>query len=64
MFEFVYDRGKVFATLPRISYEDGYCSFEGEFFARPLFSIHSSEDVDTELVRPLLQLYRQPAAAT
>jgi hypothetical protein len=64
MFEFVYDRGKVFATLPRISYEDGYCSFEGEFFARPLFSIHSSEDVDTELVRSLLQLYRQLIAAT
>ena len=58
MWEFAYNMRKVFAALPVISYQDGYCSFEGEFIELPLFSIGSSEAVSTKLIEPMLELYR------
>ena len=56
---FAYRRRKVFGKLPQISYDDAACSFEGEVFQRPLYSITSAEDVQDLLVRPMVELYRQ-----
>lgn len=59
MVAFAYHTRKVFAKLPRFSYEDAKRSFQGEFFGQPLYSINSAEDVETLLVRPMVELYRQ-----
>jgi hypothetical protein len=59
MFEFVYNRDKVFASAPFLDYEDNYLSMKGKLFALPLFSVESSEDVVEKIVEPMLQVYRE-----
>jgi hypothetical protein len=61
--KFAYRRRQVLDTIPRISYEDATCSFEGELFEEPLYSINSAEDVQTLLVRPMVDLYRQQTSS-
>ena len=59
MWEFAYNPHKIFAKLPNVSYEDGYCSFKGKFVQHKLLSINSSEDVKKKVVDRMLRLFRQ-----
>lgn len=58
MFEFVYNREKLFATAPHVNYEDSYMSLKGELFSLPLFSMKSSDDVMQKIVVPMLKGFR------
>jgi len=58
MWEFAYNSHKIFAQLPNVSYEDGYCSFKGRFVQHKLLSLNSSEDVKRKVVDRMLRLYR------
>jgi hypothetical protein len=57
--KFAYYPQKIFGSLPKVSYTDADCSFEGTFFDEPLFSINNSEDVMKKLVQRMLRLYRE-----
>ena len=59
MWEFSYNSVKIFASLPRISYEDSYAAFEGRFVEKPLFSVSDSEALVAEVIDPMLKIYRQ-----
>jgi hypothetical protein len=59
MFEFAYNPDEVFAKLPKIDYEDRYCSFAGQAHTVPLLSISFAQDVKDKLVNPMLKLYRK-----
>ena len=59
MFEFAYNPDEVFAKLPKIDYEDRYCSFAGYAHTVPLLSVRSAQDVRDKLVDPMLKLYRK-----
>lgn len=59
MHRFAYRTRQVFDTIPNISYDDAACSFEGEVFEQPLYSINSAEDVERLLVRPMVEFYSQ-----
>ena len=58
MYEFAYNAGKIFSSLPDVTFEDGVCSFSGHFLEVPLFSIRGSEDIVDKLIEPALELYR------
>lgn len=58
MFEFVYNREKLFATAPHVNYEDSYMSLKGKLFSLPLFSMKSSDDVIQKIVVPMLKGFR------
>jgi hypothetical protein len=57
MFEFVNNREKIFAA-DTLNYSDSYTSMRGKLFDLPLFSIDSSEDVETKIVEPMLKRFR------
>lgn len=59
MWEFAYNRKKIFSTLPNVAYEDVNLSFKGRFQEKALFSINNSDDVLNKLVKPMLKLYRE-----
>jgi hypothetical protein len=58
MGEFAYFGSKIFSTIPNVSFEDSYCSFQGTFIKKLLYSINSSDDLMKNLVEPVLDLYR------
>jgi len=58
MWEFAYNRHKIFANLPKINYEDSYMECQGEFVVKNLFDINDSESVVKKLVEPMLKIYR------
>lgn len=58
MFEFTYNREKLFATAPEIVYEDSYVSLKAKTFSLPLFSINSAEDVSQKIVERMVALFR------
>jgi hypothetical protein len=58
MWEFAYEREKIFSTLPEIHWEDSYLAFKGKFFVSPLFSINDGESVVEKIVNPMLEIYR------
>lgn len=53
-----YQAQKVFHDVSRVEYEDRYAKFKGKFLYKELFEINSSEDVQKQIVRPAIQLYR------
>jgi len=59
MFEFIYSRDKVFASVPELKYEDSYLSMKGKLFSLPLFSVQTSEDIVQKIVEPMLTIYRE-----
>lgn len=64
MWIFAYKGRRVFETLPQLSYDDSYCSLEGQLSERPLYSIKSADHVQNLLVGPMVELYReQPPSA-
>lgn len=64
MWTFAYHTSKVFDALPAISYEQASCSYKGQVYEEPLYSINSAEDVEKLLVRPIVELYRQQPPST
>jgi hypothetical protein len=58
MWEFAYNREKIFGKLPNVDFEDGSCIFKGEFIERELYSINNSDDIKKQLVDPALSLFR------
>jgi hypothetical protein len=58
MWEFPGSWETIFNTPPNISYDDGYCSFSGEFKKLKLYSLKTNEDVRKKLVEPMVKLYR------
>lgn len=56
--EFAGNGEKIFKSIPDISYEDSYCSFNGRAKCHDLFDISSGEDVIDKIVAPVLELYR------
>jgi hypothetical protein len=61
MWEFAYNRKKIYATIPKVEYEDINLSFTGRFLEKALFSINNSDDVLNKLVTPMLKLFREGA---
>jgi hypothetical protein len=59
MYEFAYNPDQVFDKLPKIEYEDSYCTLIGHANTTPLLSITSAQDVKDKLVDPMLKLYRK-----
>lgn len=58
MWEFTYNREKIFSNELKLSYEDSYFTFEGDLYREPLYSIKNSDDVFTKIIKPLLKIYR------
>jgi hypothetical protein len=59
MWEFAYNGKKIFSKLPLVDFEDVNCTFKGKFIERKLYSINSSDDIQKQLVKPVLKLYRK-----
>lgn len=59
MWEFAYNPGKIFASLPNVSYDDSYIAFDGKFIEKSLFSIKNSGAVMEEIVVPILAIYSE-----
>jgi len=59
MWEFANNPQKIFASLPRLSYQDNHASFEGEFIEKPLFTIDDSQTLADEVIAPMLRIYRR-----
>lgn len=53
-----YNWQKFFINKPNINYEDTNCCFIGKFEVKNLFDIENIEDIGTEIINPLLNLYR------
>jgi len=58
MWEFSYNREKIFSALPFVNYQDSYMTMKGNFQELPLFTVNKSEDVVKKVVEPMLQIYR------
>ena len=58
MWEFPSSWAKIFSKPPKISYDDGNCSFGGDFKKLKLYSLKTNEDVKTKLIEPMVRLYR------
>jgi hypothetical protein len=61
MWEFAYNRKKIYSTIPKVEYEDSNLSFKGRFLEKALLSINNSNDVLNKLVTPMLKLFREGA---
>ncbi len=59
MWEFAYNRRKIYSTIPKVKYEDINLSFIGKFLEKDLLSINNSDDVLKKLVTPMLKLFRE-----
>ena len=59
MWEFANNPQKIFASLPRLSYQDNHASFEGEFIEKTLFTIDDSQTLADEVIAPMLRIYRR-----
>jgi hypothetical protein len=58
VWKFVYYEKKIFRDTGKFGYEDGDCSFKLYLFKRPLYDISSSEDIQREIIEPVLTHYR------
>lgn len=58
IWKFVYHEKKIFRDTVETTYEDGECSFKVNLFRRPLYEISNAEDIQREIVEPVLAIYR------
>lgn len=58
IWKFVYQEKKIFRDTGETTYEDGECSFKVSLFKRPLYDIRNAEDIQREIVKPVLTIYR------
>lgn len=58
IWKFVYHEKKMFRDTGEATYEDGECSFRLNLFKRPLYGISNAEDIQREIIEPVLTLYR------
>ena len=58
IWKFVYHEKKIFRDVRENAYEDGECAFKVNLFKRPLYDIKNAEDIQREIVEPVLTMYR------
>jgi hypothetical protein len=58
IWKFVYHEKKIFRGTRENTYEDNECSFNANLFKRPLYDISNAEDIQREIVKPVLTIYR------
>ena len=59
IWKFVYHEKKIFRDIGENTYEDGECSFKVNLLKQPLYEIKSAEDIQREIVEPVLTIYRR-----
>ena len=58
IWKFVYHEKKMFRDTGHVTYEDAECAFKLNLFKRPLYDIRNAEDIQREIVQPVLTIYR------
>lgn len=58
IWKFVYHDKKIFRDTRENTYEDNECSFKVSLFKQPLYGISTAEDIQKEIVKPVLTIYR------
>lgn len=59
VWEFASNDDKIFRSYTDNKYEDGYCSFQGDFNYDNLYSITDNSNIIEKIIKPMLKRYRE-----